>query len=53
MSTARELTGARFAAIGVLDERRKALAQFHTSGIPIEAHEQIGALPGAEASWAS
>jgi signal transduction histidine kinase len=45
LTTARELTGARYAAIGVLDERRRALAQFHTSGIPPEAHAQIGDLP--------
>jgi signal transduction histidine kinase len=45
LDTARALTGARFAAIGVLDERRRALAQFHTSGISAEAHAQIGDLP--------
>lgn len=45
LTTARELTGARFAAIGVLDDRRRALEQFHTSGIPPEVHAQIGDLP--------
>ncbi|MBO9534150.1 MAG: GAF domain-containing sensor histidine kinase [Solirubrobacteraceae bacterium] len=45
LETARELTGARFAAIGVLDDRRRALEQFLTSGIPPEAHARIGDLP--------
>lgn len=45
LATARALTGARFAAIGVLDDRRRALEQFHTSGIPPEAHAAIGDLP--------
>lgn len=45
LTTARSLTGARFAAIGVLDDRRRALEQFHTSGIPPEAHAEIGDLP--------
>lgn len=45
LETARSLTGARFAAIGVLDERRRALEQFHTSGIPADVHARIGDLP--------
>jgi len=45
LSTARELTGARYAAVGVLDERRRELAQFITSGIDDEAKAAIGALP--------
>lgn len=45
LETARALTGARFAAIGVLDERRRALEQFHTSGIPPAVHARIGDLP--------
>ncbi len=45
LETARSLTGARFAAVGVLDERRRALEQFHTSGIPADVHARIGDLP--------
>jgi len=42
---ARELTGARYAALGVLDERREALEQFLTSGIDDETRKAIGPLP--------
>ncbi len=45
LETARELTGARYAALGVLDERRRGLAQFHTSGDTPEMHAAIGNLP--------
>jgi two-component system, NarL family, sensor histidine kinase DevS len=40
-----ELTGARYAAIGVLDERREELERFITRGIDEEARQEIGALP--------
>ena len=33
IEAARELTGARYAALGVLDERRERLERFLTSGI--------------------
>ena len=33
LEVARELTGARYAAVGVLDDRRARLARFITSGI--------------------
>ena len=33
LEVARELTGARYAAIGVLDERRERLERFLTAGI--------------------
>ena len=40
-----ELTGARYAAIGVLDEDRRELDRFVTRGIDREAREAIGDLP--------
>ncbi|WP_027006971.1 GAF domain-containing sensor histidine kinase [Conexibacter woesei] len=42
---ARELTGARYAAIGVLDEERTGLARFITSGLDEEATRAIGPPP--------
>src|SRR3954452_6032866 len=45
LKAARELTGARYAAIGVLDEDRQALAEFRTVGIDEAAHREIGDLP--------
>ncbi|HWT93170.1 MAG TPA: GAF domain-containing sensor histidine kinase [Solirubrobacteraceae bacterium] len=45
LQTARDLTGARYAALGVLDERRTSLARFVTRGIDDETHRQIGDLP--------
>ena len=45
LETARELTGARYAAIGVLDEPRRKLERFLTSGIDPEVHAEIGDLP--------
>jgi signal transduction histidine kinase len=45
LETARELTGARYAAIGVLDEQRRGLERFLTSGIDRETHARIGDLP--------
>lgn len=45
LETARSLTGAKFAAVGVLDDRRRELEQFHTSGIPADVHARIGDLP--------
>jgi signal transduction histidine kinase len=45
LETARELTGARYAAIGVLDERRRGLERFLTSGIDAETRSRIGDLP--------
>jgi signal transduction histidine kinase len=43
--TARDLTGARYAAIGVLDEERRTLERFLTSGIDPALHAAIGDLP--------
>jgi len=45
LETARDLTGARYAAIGVLDEERRLLDQFLTSGIDEATHRAIGDLP--------
>jgi signal transduction histidine kinase len=45
LEVAQELTGARYAAIGVLDERRELLEQFITKGIDEETHRAIGELP--------
>ncbi|HEV7175508.1 MAG TPA: GAF domain-containing sensor histidine kinase [Solirubrobacteraceae bacterium] len=45
LDAARELTGARYAALGVLDEPRNALARFLTRGIDDHERQAIGALP--------
>lgn len=45
LDRARELTGARYAAIGVLDERREDLERFLTRGVDELAHRAIGDLP--------
>jgi signal transduction histidine kinase len=45
LESARELAGARYAAIGVLDESRTALARFITTGVDESARQQIGSPP--------
>jgi signal transduction histidine kinase len=45
LEVARELTDARYAAIGVLDERGESLERFLTAGIDEETHRAIGELP--------
>lgn len=45
LAAAREITGARYAALGVLDEPRKELDRFLTVGIEAEARRVIGELP--------
>jgi signal transduction histidine kinase len=45
LDTARDLTAAKFAAIGILDETRESLADFITAGIDPAAHSVIGDLP--------
>ena len=45
LETAREVTGARYAALGILNDRRTELAQFLTSGIDAETRQAIGELP--------
>jgi signal transduction histidine kinase len=45
VETAASLTGARYAALGVIDESGSALERFLTTGIDPETHAQIGDLP--------
>ena len=45
LETAAELTGARYAALGVLDEERRELERFLTRGIDEATHRAIGDLP--------
>jgi signal transduction histidine kinase len=45
LEVARELTGARYAALGVLDEERHELERFITHGVDEETRRAIGSLP--------
>ena len=45
LASACELTGARYAALGVLDAPRGALARFLTVGLDTETRQAIGTLP--------
>jgi signal transduction histidine kinase len=45
LQTATDLTGARYVALGVLDEGRRELLRFLTRGIDEETHRAIGDLP--------
>jgi signal transduction histidine kinase len=45
VETAAELTGARYAALGILDDGRRELDRFLTRGIDEETHRVIGDLP--------
>src|SRR3954451_19849453 len=45
LETAAELTGAQYAALGVLDADRVELARFITRGIDEDTHRAIGDLP--------
>jgi len=45
LEAAREITGARYAAIGILNEEKSKLAQFLTSGVDAATHQAIGDLP--------
>jgi signal transduction histidine kinase len=45
LEAAREITGARYAALGVLDRDRRELERFITRGIDDETHRLIGDLP--------
>ena len=45
LDVAREVTGARYAAVGVLDKSREDLERFVTAGIDPETHRAIGDLP--------
>jgi signal transduction histidine kinase len=48
LDVTRELTGARYAAIGVLDDRRRELERFLTAGVDPAVDEAIGTLPQGE-----
>jgi two-component system, NarL family, sensor histidine kinase DevS len=45
VEVARELTGARYAALGILDEDRRELERFIYVGIDAEVRKRIGDLP--------
>ena len=45
LEVAREVTGARYAALGILDDRRERLERFLTVGIDAETQASIGDLP--------
>jgi len=45
LDAAREFTGARYAALGVLDSRRRELERFLTVGIDAETRRELGELP--------
>jgi signal transduction histidine kinase len=45
LETAAELAGARYAALGILDDRRVELERFLTRGIDAETQRAIGDLP--------
>ena len=45
VETAAELTGARYAALGVIDRTGQALERFLTTGVDAETHAAIGELP--------
>jgi signal transduction histidine kinase len=45
LDVARELTGARYAALGILNDGRQELEQFLTRGIDDATHRAIGDLP--------
>jgi signal transduction histidine kinase len=45
LETAAELTGARYAAVGILSDDRRELARFLTRGIDEQTHRVIGDLP--------
>jgi signal transduction histidine kinase len=45
LEAGRELTGARYAAIGILDAERRGLERFLTAGVDQETRRAIGELP--------
>jgi two-component system, NarL family, sensor histidine kinase DevS len=45
VDSAAQLTGAKYAALGVIDPSGRALERFLTTGIDEETHERIGELP--------
>ena len=53
LEVARRLTGARYAALGVLNARRDGLERFVTVGIDDETRRALGDPPSATACSAS
>jgi len=45
LQTARQVTGARYAALGVLDSERRELERFVTRGLSKEEERRIGSRP--------
>ncbi|MGA2319407.1 MAG: GAF domain-containing sensor histidine kinase [Solirubrobacteraceae bacterium] len=45
LETAREITGARYAALGILNEQHCGLQRFLTAGVDEATHRAIGELP--------
>jgi signal transduction histidine kinase len=45
LAAARELTGAQYAALGILSDRGDALARFITSGVDAETERRLGSPP--------
>ena len=45
VETAAELTGARYAALGVIDKAGQSVERFLTTGVDAATHEAIGELP--------
>src|SRR5918995_5921635 len=45
LQAASELTGARYAALGILDEDKRELERFLTVGVDDETQREIGDLP--------
>ncbi len=45
LEAAREITGARYAALGILNEQHSGLEQFVTAGVDEATHRAIGNLP--------
>ncbi len=45
LETARELTGAKYAALGVLDDNRRELSEFITIGLSYEERQALGEPP--------
>ena len=53
LQTAAELTNARYAALGILDESKDGLERFLHTGLDEEARRRIGPLPRGRGCWAS
>jgi hypothetical protein len=45
VESAREVSGARYVALGVLDKSRRELERFITTGIDEDTRRRIGSLP--------